>query len=79
MLMKTNTPITQLQQIHALADRIGIDHRDAEIAIVLARTGRQDLLNAVASGRMTICAALAQAKTSHASSQRAAALQHGSE
>jgi ribosomal protein L12E/L44/L45/RPP1/RPP2 len=55
--------VTQLQQLHEIADRIGIDARDAELGIVLARTGRVDLLDAVASGRMTIRAALAQAKT----------------
>jgi hypothetical protein len=46
-----------------IADRIGIDPRDAGRAIKLARTGRTDLVTAVASGRMSIQAALAKATT----------------
>jgi hypothetical protein len=48
-----------------IADNIGIDARDAALGIKLARTGRMDLISAVASGHMTIRAALARAETSH--------------
>ena len=56
--------MNQLQQLQEIADRIGIDARDAALGIKLARTGRFDLFAAVASARMTIHAALARAETS---------------
>jgi hypothetical protein len=70
--------VDQLQMMQEIADNIGIDARDAALGIKLARTGRADLISAVASGRMTIRAALARAEPSHASSRRAAVLSHGS-
>jgi hypothetical protein len=59
--------VSQLLQIREIAGRIGVTKREAELAVRLARTGRVDLITAVANGRMTINAALARAKTSHAS------------
>jgi hypothetical protein len=71
--------MNQLQRMQEIADSIGIDVRDAALGIKLARTGRMDLISAVASGRMTIHAALARAKPSHApSGQRVAATLNGS-
>jgi hypothetical protein len=70
--------VNQLQRMQEIADRIGINTRDAELGIKLARTGRMDLIDAVIAGRMSLRAALARVKTSHASSQRAAVLPHGS-
>ena len=67
---------TMLQQI---ADRIGVDVRDAELGLRLARTGRSDLVNEVIAGRLTIRAALARAKPSHTpSGQCVAAISNGS-
>jgi hypothetical protein len=70
--------VDQLQMMQEIADRIGIDARDAALGIKLARTERVDLVAAVASGRMTLRAALARAETPHASSQRTVVPQHGS-
>jgi hypothetical protein len=71
--------MNQLQMMREIADRIGVDEREAALGIKLARTGRMDLISAVASGRMTIRAALARAETPHARpSRRAAVLSHGS-
>ncbi len=54
--------MNQLRRMQEIADRIGIDAREAALGIKLARTGRMDLISAVASGRMTIRAALARAE-----------------
>ena len=54
--------MNQLRRMREIADRIGIDAREAELGIKLARTGRMDLISAVASGRMTLRAALARAE-----------------
>jgi hypothetical protein len=70
--------MNQQRMMQEIADNIGIDAREAALGIKLARTGRMDLISAVASGRMTIRAALARAETSHAPSRRAAVLSHGS-
>jgi hypothetical protein len=70
--------MNQLQMMREIADRIGVDAREAALGIKLARTGRMDLISAVASGRLTFRAALARAETSHAPSQRVAVLSHGS-
>jgi hypothetical protein len=59
--------MNQLQKMQEIADRIGIDARDAALGIKLARTGRADLVAAVASGRVTIRAALARAQIKPAS------------
>ncbi len=55
--------MNQLQKMQEIADSIGIDTREAALGIKLARTGRTDLISAVASGRMTIRAALARTQT----------------
>jgi hypothetical protein len=70
--------MNQLQMMREIADRIGVDAREAALGIKLARTGRMDLISAVASGRLTIRAALARAETPHVPSRRAAVLSHGS-
>jgi hypothetical protein len=54
--------VNQLRMMREIADRIGIDAREAELGIKLARTGRTDLISAVADGRMTLRAALARIK-----------------
>jgi hypothetical protein len=59
--------MNQLQMMREIADRIGVDEREAALGIKLARTGRMDLISAVASGRMTIRAALARASREPAS------------
>jgi hypothetical protein len=63
--------MNQQRMMQEIADNIGIDAREAALGIKLARTGRMDLISAVAS-------ALARAETSHAPSRRAAVLSHGS-
>jgi hypothetical protein len=51
-----------ISRIFDIAQRIGVDPRDAERAIALARTGRMDLIDAVAAGRLSIDAALMLAR-----------------
>jgi hypothetical protein len=51
------------QQIYDLADRLGADQHDVELAISLMRTGRADLLAAVTNKTMTIRAALKAARS----------------
>jgi hypothetical protein len=55
--------MTQQQVLQQIADRIGVDVRDAELGLRLARTGRSDLVNEVIAGRMTLRAALGRAQT----------------
>jgi hypothetical protein len=64
--------MNQQRMMQEIADNIGIDARDAALGIKLARTGRADLISAVASGRMTIRAALERAKTPHTIEEDAA-------
>jgi hypothetical protein len=53
----------QQQQVLNLASRLHVDLREVELALALARTGRVDLITAVAAGRISIGAALLAAKS----------------
>jgi hypothetical protein len=54
--------VNQLQRMQEIADRIGIDAREAALGLKLIRSGRMDLINEVIAGRLTLRSALARAQ-----------------